>query len=186
MSICWNSYVTRDIYILSTENYAGNKYKLFPLHFINNRSAKLVYGYSLLVNQYALSEAAYKYWNQLRINTTTEGGLYEKQPLAANGNLRNLTHPEEEVLGFFGASSVKTKRIFVKDIENLPLETDPTCASRPVTFKELADSDASSWPLYLIDNLDERINAPYFLLGPGCVDCRELHGTLTKPDFWPY
>lgn len=185
MSVCWSSFVTRDIYIVSTENVVGNKYKQFPLHFVNNHSAKLVYGYSLLVNQYSLSDAAYKYWNQLRINTTTEGGLYEKQPMAANGNLRNQTHPEQEVLGFFGASSVKSRRIFIKDIKNLPLETDPTCASRPVTYKELAGSDASFWPIYLLENHDEAIDAPYLMLGPGCVDCRELYGTLTKPDFWP-
>lgn len=186
LSICWSTFVTRNIYILSTKNFGGNKYKQFPLHFINNRTQRLVYGYSLLINQYSLSEAAYNYWNQLRINTTNEGGLYEKQPLAMNGNLRNLTHPEQEVLGFFGASSVKSKRIFVKNVENLELETDPTCAFRYVTYKELAGSSATSWPIYLKENTDEAVIAPYILLAPGCVDCRAYGGTTVKPDFWPF
>lgn len=187
MSVCWATTLTKNIYILSTEYFGGNKHVKFPLHFINNRTQKLVYGYSVLVNQYALSEAAYNYWNQLRINTTNEGGLYQKQPLATNGNLRNLTHPEQEVLGFFGASSFQSKRIFVKNVKDLVLETDPTCFYRDVTFKELSKSSATSWPIYLKEKTDgESGMVSYMMLAPGCVDCRAYGGTTVKPDFWPF
>jgi hypothetical protein len=183
LNVCWSTRILSNIYLFSAQNFAGNKYKSLPLNYVNNRTQRLVYGYSLLVHQYSLSEAAFKYWNQMSVNSTNQGGLYSKQPMATKGNLRNLTHPDQEVLGFFGASSVKSKRIFVKQVENLELETESTCAKRPVTWAQLIGTDANSWPLYLLADAEGN---PRILLEEGCVDCRDLHGTLVKPDFWPY
>ncbi|MFZ4546452.1 MAG: DUF4249 domain-containing protein [Bacteroidales bacterium] len=121
--VCWMTGMIKNIFTQTTRNLAENKYMHYPLHFVDNYSSqRLKYGYSLLIRQYALSEDAFEFWDKVRINNSEQGGLYEKQPLAIKGNLRNLTHPEMQVLGFFGASSVKEKRIFVKNIENLPIE----------------------------------------------------------------
>jgi len=115
--------MVKNIYTLSTNLLAENKFKHMPLHFVDNYSSqRLKYGYSLLVRQYSLSDEAYKYWDKIRINTNEQGGLYAKQPLAIKGNLKNLTFPDQQVLGFFGASEVKSKRIFIRKVENLPCE----------------------------------------------------------------
>ena len=123
LKVCWMTGMIKNIFTQSTRNLAENKYKHFPLHFVDNFSSqRLKYGYSLLIRQYSLSGNAFDFWDNVRINNSEQGGLYEKQPLVIKGNLRNVTHPEIQVLGFFGASSVKVKRIFVKNIENLPSE----------------------------------------------------------------
>lgn len=177
-SVCWSTFSVPNIYLLSTEKLTENKYKLFPLNFVDNKTPRLVYGYSLLVKQCSLSEAAYKYWNQLRTNSTSQGGLYEKQPLATKGNLRNTTHTDQDVLGFFGVSSVKSKRIFVRNVENLELENPPSCAYHVVTPNEL-----SNFPDYFVYL---KVDSMTYVLERGCVDCRELSGTTVRPDYWPY
>lgn len=184
LSICWSTFPIKNIFTLSTVHLMENKYKLFPLHFVDNKTDRLVFGYSLLVNQYSLSEAAYNYWRQLDISSTSEGGLYEKQPLAAKGNLHNLTHPEKEILGFFGVSSVTSKRIFVSNVENLELENPSRCAMRQLIAPEfqLYGIGPEYWPVYLKE--DTAYN-PTIVLDKGCVDCRALNGTTVKPAFWP-
>jgi hypothetical protein len=121
LKVCWMTGMVKDIFTLSTQNLVENKYKLYPLHFVDNFSSqRLKYGYSLLLRQYALSGDAFVYWDKVRKNNSEQGGLYETQPLQIKGNLHNLSHPEKQVLGFFGASSATSKRIFVSDVKDLP------------------------------------------------------------------
>lgn len=181
--VCWRTGLVKNIYTLSTENLAANAYQLLPLHYVNNVSSpRLVYGYSLLINQYALSEAAYAYWDKLRINSSEQGGLYEKQPLAIRGNLHNVTYPDQNVLGFFGASSVKSKRIFVSNVQNLPLEYSPACKPN-ILLKGFADIDPRDYPTYIYGDAEGYSMAS---LDTECVDCLTVGGTNVKPAFWPF
>lgn len=178
---CWSTILVPNIFTLSTENLVENKYSKFALNYVNNRTPRLVYGYSLLLKQFALSLAAFTYWDQLRINSTEGGGLYEKQPLAVKGNLRNLTHPSRDVLGFFGAASLRTKRIFLQNVADLPLENTTSCF--PIKLlKGLSSIKPSSYPAYLAgDESGYRM----LMLDEKCVNCLKLGGTNVKPDFWP-
>jgi hypothetical protein len=181
---CWQTLLVRDIYTVSTKNLAENKYQMFSLNFVDNTTSRLVYGYSLLVNQYSLSDSAYNYWTQLRTNSTDEGGLYDRQPLSSKGNLHNLTHPDQDVLGFFGASSVKSKRIFVRNVENLDLEYLSSCVPDAIRqWGGLADYNHLPKPIYLLG--DAKGWKPY-ILAEECVDCRAKGGKIVKPDFWIY
>jgi hypothetical protein len=156
---CWLTTKPRNIYTLSTENLSENKYTRLPLHFVDNyTSQRLRYGYSLLLRMHSLSEAAWKYYEVLRVNGSDQGGLYENQPAQVRGNLRDLTHPEQEVLGFFSASSVTSKRIFLQN----------------VVFVDDSNFDCipAVWPAK--DN-------------PDCLDCMHVvGGTNVKPAFWPW
>ncbi len=179
--ICWKTEIVKNVYTLSTENLAQNKYSFLPLHFVDNYSSqRLVYGYSLLVRQYALSEAAYIYWDKMRINSTDQGGLYDKQPLAIKGNMRNTTFPDQDVLGFFGAAAVKSKRIFVTNA--LVNEHFPSCA--PIGLRKgLKEILPPDYPGYLYGDANGFSMA---VLIPECVDCLVAGGINVKPDFWPY
>ncbi len=181
--VCWKTAAVKDVFTLTTKNLVQNKYSQFPLHFVDNYSTpRLVFGYSLLVRQYALSEAAFAYWEKVQINSNQQGGLYEKQPLAINGNMHNVTHPDEEVLGFFGVTAVTSRRIFVKNVENLPLEYYKDCESGTILKEGLKKIPTSLYPAYLY-------GGPYGyedrLIDPTCVDCLRLGGKNVKPDFWP-
>jgi len=190
--VCWRTSTLRDIYMLSTKNLSENKYNKFPLHFVDNASSpRLVYGYSLLLRQYALSDAAVGYWDKIRVNSQEQGGLYESQPLSVKGNLHDVTNPEQDVLGFFGATTVKQKRIFVKDVPDLPLEYVFNCQIDVLTYG-LERSYPIMWPIYLltqtIQSGDSTISTynPSFSIDHECVDCTAtVGGTNVKPDFWP-
>jgi hypothetical protein len=171
--ICWTTRKLTDVYTLTTENFTGVKYTMKPLNIIDNTTQRLNFGYSLLVYQYAISEPAFSYWDKLRINSTQQGGLYNTQPLRIKGNLRSTTNPDLDVLGFFSATSVKTKRIFAHDIPNF-VKFIPSCI--PPHLPEPREGYK-----YMVE-----INGVMYVQDPGCVECDILSGTTVKPNFWPY
>ena len=180
-NICWTSKKVPDIITLSTDLLAENKYKMLPLHYVSNRTPRLMYGYSLLIKQYALSAAAYIYWDQMSINSSQQGGLYTSQPLPIKGNMHNLTHPEFEVLGFFGATSMKTKRIFVQNVEGLTLDFTTFCSIPPPNRRGFQEYSPSDYPVYLYKFEPGKVVE----LSEDCVNCIKMGGTTEKPDFWP-
>jgi hypothetical protein len=181
--VCWSTELVKNIYTLSTVDLTENNYQMLPLNFVDNKTSRLMYGYSLLINQFSLSEAAYSYWDQLRINSSEQGGLYEKQPLSITGNLHNKTYPDQKVLGFFSVSSVKSKRIFVKDVENLELDFSSFCSPQVLGFFGLREINPDDYPAFLMGN---KLGYYSVELERMCVDCLTLGGTNIKPDFWPY
>ncbi len=179
---CWSTKKIEDIYTLSVDNYNQNIYSGLPLHFVSNRTSRLAYVYSILVKQFALNEDAYVYWDQMRTNRSTEASLYENQPISIKGNLICLTNPDVEVLGFFGVTSMKSVRIFIKDVPDLELDYNRYCP-------EPANLDRMGWRGYITEDfpvyffLDNK-GIPK-ILAQTCVDCLLLGGTTEKPDYWP-
>jgi hypothetical protein len=181
-TVCWSTGPVRDIFTLTTKGLAKNRYESLPLNYVDNMTSRLLYGYSLLVNQFTMSEAAYSYWDQLRANSGSRGGLYEKQPFTTEGNLRNLTDPVQKVLGYFGAYSVRSKRIFVRNVENLKMDYSHPC--KPVGLRKgLIEISPVDYPAFLLGD-ENGFSLVY--LGTECVDCLSLGGTNIKPDFWPW
>lgn len=179
--ICWRTLPIEKIFTLSTSSQSGNSFLDFPLNFVDNTTSRLAILYSLHIQQIALSEEAFNYWDDLRINSSQDGGLYTSQPLAVKGNITNLTDSDAEVLGFFQASKIETKRIFVEPQAGLDLDFSNGCTPQFLEFgfSEISPSD---YPAYLLT-----INNVFTmnLLDDACVDCTALGGTTEKPDFWP-
>ncbi len=180
--VCWSTEHVQQIFTLSTAGLVQNKYEKLPVNFVDNTGPKLVYGYSLLVSQFSLSEASFSYWDRMRDNNFEQGGLYDQQPMTITGNLHNITFPDQQVLGFFGASSVKSKRIFVKEVENLDIEYVPPCSRYPLRmgFRELKPEDI---PVYLFG---DEYGFSLIIMGDECVDCLVLGGRNFKPEYWPW
>lgn len=180
--VCWSTERAKEIYTLSTANLDDNSYTKFPLNFVSSHTSRLIYGYSLLIDQSALSEEAYSYWDQMRINGTGLGGLYERQPFSITGNLHNTNDPEQEVLGFFSAATVKSKRIFISDVQGLEIGYVGYCT--PVLLEHgFAELTPADYPAWLMGDEDTYY---MILLSNDCVDCLYYGGTNIKPDFWPY
>ena len=175
--VCWATKQIKDIFLLNAAELQENAYKLFSLHFVDNTTQRLKHLYSILVKQYAIDEAGYVYWDQVRQNNLEQGGMYETQPLPAKGNLVNLTNPEQEVLGYFQVSCAKTKRIFVKDVPDLEFNFYPECGIWGL-FEPLRFRDPKFYPIYLTGGNE---------VSPDCIFCEMslLGGTTERPDFWP-
>ncbi len=180
-NICWRTELIKDIFVLNTAELQDNAYKQYPLHFVDNTTQRLLYMYSILVKQYAISEQAYIFWDQLRMNNLEQGGLYDTQPLTVQSNLENQTNPDQAVLGYFKVSSVKTKRIFIKDVDNLEIRYQPTCSPSVLRFglRELTP-DQYDYPVYLLVD-----RGAISELTPECIFCELAGGTTTRPYYWP-
>jgi hypothetical protein len=180
LNVCWITELFPQIYTLSTANMVTNGYVMFPLSYADNTTTRLYIGYSLLVTQHALSEQAYNYWEQLRINNDHQGGLYEKQPLPVTGNLRNLTNPGKKVIGFFEASGTSEKRIYIDGIRDMGIYYDSICSPYPLGRGGWKEYPRGTWPVYMVT-----YNGFRLIVDPSCVDCRYYGGVLEKPEFWP-
>jgi hypothetical protein len=181
--ICWITVLAKNVFTLSTKTVAQGVYKQYPLHYIDGKSSsRLGILYSILVKQYAMSEAAYNYWEQLRINSNEQGGLYEKQPNAIKGNLQNTDKPDNEVLGYFFAASVKSRRYFYQQVEGIDLSFYNYCTEDGLGKFGWKEFFTWEYPIFYYYNEIGLLR----ILNAECIDCRRLGGTLDKPDFWPY
>jgi len=181
---CYRTQDVNAIYLLSTENLKKNKYNHFPLQFVDNTTQRLLYKYSILITQYSLSLSAFKYWNTLSKNNQESGGLYATQPSVVEGNVYNADNSDERVLGYFGVSSVKEKRIILKEVPGLPFKID---YCDPYKLEEdLSRWSRSDWPIYVVymDDPNGGKGKVIGLANPSCFDCTLLGGTTKKPDYW--
>jgi hypothetical protein len=168
-----------DIYILNTKGLQSNTYRQFPLHFVDNTTRRLIDLYSILVIQQAISPEAFTFWDQLRMNNVERGGLYETQPLPVKGNMYNLTKPEQAVLGYFQVASVKTKRLFIRNVPDLELIHPASCGVYILKYG-LREFTPVDYPVYLLN-----FKGAFLELTEECIFCTRMGGTTVKPDFWP-
>ncbi len=177
--VCYQTAPINYIRTLNTKNLVENRYRRYPLTYVDNRTLRLKFGYSMKVDLMSVTEDAYYYWETIRENSQESGGLYEKQPAIVHGNIVSTEHPEEKVLGYFGASARTSKRIFVKPIEGFVFNTAPYCV--PFTdLSSLAYTRSGDWPIYLA--MDPNLGLG--IVDHACVDCTVSGGTTQKPYFW--
>ncbi len=179
--VCYSRNMVKNIYTLTTRNLAQNNYFRYPLHFVTGKTPRLGILYSVLVHQYALSEAAFTYYDQLRANTYELGGLYEKQPSDIKGNMQVSSGNGQEVLGFFFASHHTAKRLFVKDVAGLVMDFPEYCNEEPLGRFGWREFGPKDYPVYYFYNTFGGLR----ILGKECVECERMGGSLVKPDFWP-
>jgi hypothetical protein len=181
--ICWSHVLIHDIFTISTASLAQNAYNRYPLHFIDGSSGRLSVLYSILLRQYSMSERAYNYWERLRVNSNEQGGLYEKQPVAVEGNLVNESPGGKQALGLFYAATVSEKRLFVMKPEELELDFFNFCNEESLGHFGWAEYRPKDYPVYYYY---PRPGSGVLILSDECVNCTRQGGITEKPDFWPY
>lgn len=181
LSVCYATNNIAGVYTASTENLTVNEKKKIPLNYISGTEYKLEYKYSLLVKQYALSDAAYEYWEANKTELSESGGLYQTQPSQTKSNIYNIKDPEELVVGFFWASSYTEGRIFVKKFLG---STDFPYTCKPDTVNDFESLDfPMDWYYLTALRLDPE-DTVWATTSRACFDCRIMGGELEKPEFW--
>ncbi len=180
--ICYKTEDIPEIFTTSTKQLDENLFLRYPLQFVSNGNQRLYYRYSLLVTQMSLTEKGYYYWELLKENLNGSSLLTDKQPSQIFGNIHCVSNPDEKVLGYFGASDVKQKRIFVQNVEGLtfgqifcvPFLLDPRFLVYPIP---------EDWPYYFVKKPQGAEDGLY--IGDHyCFDCLLRGGTLEVPDIW--
>lgn len=83
--------------------------------------------YYLQIQQFSISEGAYKIWKSLDTQVNNVGGVFDPPPSRVVGNVFNVSNPEEQVLGYFGASAVY-KQIIYLNRDNVQIPPVPPFA----------------------------------------------------------
>ena len=155
------------------------------LSTILGQDERLAIRYSVLVSQYAETAAEFAYYEVLRKNTEAVGTVNDPLPSQLTGNVHRLSgNTSEPVLGFVGAHTTQSKRLFINRAD-LPFPRSWRFDS-PYRDCQLLDS-------ILIGGFRSGVYLPVYAQGTGgdlfaastreCVDCR-LRGSNIKPSFW--
>lgn len=184
---CWANQRSTGILLGNTTALSEDVVSRQLIHRIVKDDEKLSIRYSMLLNQYAITEDAWKYWLIIQRNSQQVGTLFDLQPSQLKGNISSTTHPTEPVIGFVSACNAVQKRIFISNLElnnwqgpvtgvgcnTVELPYDPLNFG-PYTYPD---------PTY----------APYYFTAQGyilvvakkdCIDCRLKGGDNIKPSFW--
>jgi hypothetical protein len=155
--VCWRTEFSTAILQGNTTRLSDNALINSPLLTVLP-GIELKYGYSLLVRQYAQTQAEYEYWERLRKSTENLGTVNDPLPSRVTGNVHALADVSEPVLGYVGAHSLTEKRLYI-DGALFP-------APRPESIYFDPAYASCSGAI------------------PECTACI-LRGTKIKPSFWP-
>jgi hypothetical protein len=186
---CWQEDNPGGINIASSEYLAEDRIASHPIYFVTASTNRLAIAYSLLVKQYALKKETYSYWYQLNKINYQQGSLYDAPPAQIPGNLKNITHPEKPVLGYFQASGVTTCRVFVMR-DQLPKDFYVTGGFSSCTIVEVPEGDQGSYYrqgyVFVSRYYNSQLQKWMIVLtnSIACIDCT-VNGSNIKPSFWP-
>ncbi|WP_170147879.1 DUF4249 domain-containing protein [Marinoscillum furvescens] len=110
--ICYTENQSSELIYGTTIGSSQNRLAEFPVRFVSEEDQALRVRYSILVRQFAISEAAYLFYKRLRENNDSGGSLFDKQTGSVFGNIYAEENPDQAVLGYFEVSGVSEKRAF--------------------------------------------------------------------------
>jgi len=180
---CWVSNNSPQINIKTSSSLSEDRVDRMPLNYITNESDRLNMNYSILVNQYSLTEQEYSYWEKLKNMVEQVGSLYDVIPTSIPGNIRCIENPGENVLGYFSVSAVKSKRLFIDDKFRGMVNLYTLCENTAVGYNDsIPGLDITRW--IIIWHPEPAPGYKVLTFSKGCADCT-VRGTTIKPDFWP-
>jgi len=185
-SECWTDLHSSTILLASSATLGQDRIDHFPVNTILNGDDKLDNKYSILVRQYALTADAYNYWQVIQKTSQNLGSLFDLQPTQLTGNIHCTSNPDEPVIGFASASSIREARIFLyntnmTDWRHNSLSYSCDTLGIPVNqsdYRIYLYPDTNYAPYYFISN------GPLILASRRCLDCTLFGGTNIKPSYW--
>jgi len=191
---CFANDVSSSVILASTTKLSQDVVYQAPITQISSISEKLEVKYSILVRQYALTQDAFQFWQELQQNTEQIGSIFDAQPSSSIGNIHCISNPAERVVGFISAGSITTKRIFITNaqvpfgwIAQSPYDCENQEAfyDDPTTHQNDVEAVLFSSGNYVITSAIIQNNAivGYRYSSEECTNCT-LRGTTQQPVFW--
>jgi len=181
---CWITLNVPEIFTLDLKDVEGETFRKMPLNYVNTETRRLNIRYSILVEQMALSQSAFQYWNEQAKNSQSGGALFDSQPALSPGNICNVDDENELVIGFFSVSGACEKRVFLTDVPGLKTQKNPSYCAVGEYPRYLNRFHLDYLPVYLALEVVEGYRR-YGEVHKYCVDCRDYKGSShIKPEFW--
>jgi hypothetical protein len=183
--VCYNTVTSTTINQVSTNSLTEDRVMGHLVRFINSEDFIISHRYTILVNQYIQSSAAYTYFETLN-NFASEESLFSQiQPGYFEGNVSSETNPNEKVIGFFDVSSVSSQRLYFNYEEFYPDEPLP-----PLEYElqqlTISGNCGTLISGLLTDNVVYYSGSsvgPFNMVFRACGDCTAL-GNNVAPGFW--
>ncbi|MBT8309686.1 MAG: DUF4249 domain-containing protein [Flavobacteriaceae bacterium] len=200
--ICYNTVLSDEIILASTEELTNNDIDKFRVRFIGRNNYIMSHRYSILVRQYVQSQEAFEYYRTLSDFSLSESVFSENQLGFLEGNVFSVSNPDEKVIGLFQVSSVSEERVYFNYSDLFPGEVLPPYANScddfftPILLKEdffhniigspvidMLNQGFQFYDLTLSMDFNPFSVNPYVLVLESCGDCTVL-GENIVPDFW--
>jgi hypothetical protein len=149
---------------------------------ILQHEVKLEHQYLLDMRLYSVTQENFIFWKNMKAIHQTNGNLYDILPANIKGNI-STCEGDCEVLGYFEASSVRTKKgIFSKNDYSIEFSDFPKECE---TFMYITVPDGAPPDLtrYFIEEIIIRPRMVLYV-ARHCYECNQKYPTK-KPSFWP-
>jgi hypothetical protein len=170
---------------LSDGRISYKEVKTIPYHH-----EKAHWEYGILVKQYAIDEAADKFFSLMKKNTEGIGNLFSPQPFELKGNIRSVKDTSRYALGYVTSSTISKKTTKVSGVNLIYWRSNPfkICDSVTTVKNTIADfrfyfDQLGYMPFKPVYDFNGNLTG-YSSAKPICVDCRVLGATSTKPYFF--
>jgi hypothetical protein len=201
--ICWENRKSDEIIIRSTISAATDAFEKNPVHFVASEETNhLLIQYCIEVRQMSISQEEYAFWDLMTHLHESGGDIFDNPPFQVFSNIKSITNPVEQVVGYFQVAGAKKKRIYitVNDVIDLDLPLyrykcemfekgiidypPPKPPDKGVWWDDIYSGFTNSGftftkPTFTLDGRLLRL----VFVRPFCADCT-LNGSLNKPDFW--
>jgi len=195
--VCWSHNSSSNINI-HTENIEDGESLHKTLAFLSPQlTNRFQTQYSIEVKQLSISRDEFDFWNAMKLLNDAGGSLFDKQPFTVVGNVRNVSNPNRNALGYFQVSAVSTKQIYITSYDvwllglsryryecekftTSPSDYLPIEVSWDYVFN-MAKRGGYTFVSHEVD-LGGNLTGLTFVM-PYCADCTET-GQLDPPDFW--
>lgn len=117
---CWLTEYSQNS-LVSEGKFVSDRFQdVFATH-IKVDKRRFIEKYYIEVEQLSLTQDALNFWKLIATQQQGTGTIFAPPPATIRGNIQALDNEDELVLGYFGASSIKTKSIFIyrSDIEGV-------------------------------------------------------------------
>jgi hypothetical protein len=174
--VCWVTQPSSSILVTNTAKNVFDEIKKFIIQSLGPGDNKLNIRYSILVKQSAISKELYTFRKQLMDVNENVSGIYSKIPARVYGNVISCDGTLK-ALGYFSASAVKEKRIFIDKIQH---HIETVSAYKGCSY---FDYDLPLWVSKSYFGTIKGTDTKVYCFADYCADCR-ISGTNVKPDFW--
>jgi hypothetical protein len=182
---CWKTEGEKNVIVNNTNELGQDVISYQPVAFIPNFSEKLYTRYSIIIQQIALTEEAYDFWDILRKNTELTGSLFDPQPSKMPTNIKCTNDPTKLAVGFVSVGKISEKRIFILNSElNLWPTRNENSSCTAFEFprfqaERFLSQNRGYLPAYLVT-----AGGGFGVAPSGCVDCRFNGGKNVEPSYW--
>ena len=113
-AICWLDEQNGDNAIsIFKDNNSDGRVNSSLMAFIEDNGARFFDKYRVEIHQMSISKSAYQFFDMLSRQLSIDGDIFDPSPATIRGNIINLSDPDANVIGYFYASDVKSKSIFL-------------------------------------------------------------------------